>query len=540
MKPRIPGTVLTLLILLCSIHIHAQHHAGRMLDTIYDQLISRYADKLDSTRLARTGIDAMMKSMDPFTNYMDAAEAAEFNFSLNARYGGIGIGIRTYNNETTIREIFKHYPGDRAGLKTGDILLSIDGKSLKGIHVFDVFPMLRGEPGSTIKLQVFRPFTKQTLDFTITREEITLPSVPYYGIVGNTIGYIKLEAETKGSADEVLHALKELKTNNVLDGLILDLRGNIGGYMREAIRIANFFLDKGKPLISQKSWYSDTSYLAMDDPIDTELPLVLLVDSATVSSGEILAGALQDNDRAVLIGQTTFGKGMVQELFPLSNGGLSMISTGYYHTSSGRCIQRKDYSVNKSGDLIADSLKRTFTTGRGRKLLDHDGISPDIKLKVIPVSPVVTALNDDFSENGELLFNYVRKYLQKYPSAITTSGWKVSDIDYNDFVSYMIKGNFNYALPSEEKLKMLEQSLKADGITSPMLINNISAQIQKEKTSAFTKEKTQIRTFLEQEIISHNHYHWGREEARLKTDPAIKVAVEVISNKTKYSQLLGY
>ncbi len=519
----------------------AQTTSGRMLDTVYDKLIAHYADKPDTARLIRKGIDGMMGSLDPWTYFMDANEANDFTLSMKARFGGTGVVISRIRDSIIITEVFKNKPADKAGVRPGDILLDVDTVSLDGMPLDNVFPLLRGKPGTQVRLIVLRPSTNKITMFSCIREEIKISSVPFYGMVADHIGYIKLTGETDSCSEDVKKGLLELKKDPLLKGLILDLRGNQGGYMREALRIANLFIEKGKPAVSERSWREDTTSYFMNDPVDTELPLVVLIDSMTVSSGEILSGALQDHDRAVFIGEKTFGKGMVQELFHLSTGEIVRITTAYYHTPSGRCIQRKDYSTKKEGVVVADSAKKYFTTAHGRKVIDHDGIWPDIKMEIEDPPAFINDLSDPYTDNGRLLLEFVLQYVSEHPSIGPGAKFRLSDAGYNQFVKFIKEKGFRYSGATEQKFKELEEVLSVEKYNKDLAaqLTSFRAGLQKEKEKLFSLHRNEIKELLEREIVSRYYYRSGGVENSLKDDAIIKKAIAVLNDKAWYKRIVG-
>jgi len=504
-------------------------NALSLLDTVYSKIARLYVETNEPSRLIRTGIEATLSSLDPYSAYLTTDEAREFRMMVSGKLGGTGLVIRPVDSQIRVSQIFKGYPADKAGITAGDIILEVDGVSLKGKSIFDVFPLLRGIPGSTVKLLVQQPGRRSTETKTLQREEITISSIPYYGILKGGIGYILLTAETEHCSDDVRKALLDMKSRRELKGLILDLRNNTGGLLKEAVRIVSLFIDKGKPVVSEKGRLEDTTYYSNEDAADTKTPLALLVNGSTISSAEIIAGSLQDHDRAVVIGRKSFGKGMVQQLYDLPTGEILKITVSYYYTPSGRCIQKRTYSVKKEGIDIPDSLKTIFRTANGRKVIDHDGISPDLELpEGSPPAIIRELIENELSNN--LVFTFATDYCSHHPMMAPAANFTLSDTEYNQFILFLKDKGFSYTTQSENKINELKtialQEGYWDGIKPALAV--VQAQIKREREKDLVRFKDQIRELLEEEIVLHRYYQWGRVENSLKNDPGVKKAIEVL------------
>jgi carboxyl-terminal processing protease len=510
-------------------------------DSVYDKLMKRYVEKLDAERLVRYGINGSLQTLDPYTMFMDSSQAIGMRENLQGKFGGVGIVMYEIDKTVTVTELFKGCPAERAGLRVGDIIEAIDGQSLKDRPFLSVFPLLRGKPGTAVQLTIFRKSIGKSLDVPIVREEIALSSVPFYGILPGDIGYIKILGETEGVAADTRKAFMKMRSQRALKGLILDLRGNLGGYMNEAIKIVNMFVDKGQPVISEKSWYRDTTFYLEEEAIDTSIPLALLTDSLTVSSGEIITGALQDHDRALIIGQKTYGKGMVQQLYDLPGGQLLKETTAFYHTPSGRCIQVKDYEKDEHGVVIADSVKRYFKTIHGRQVRDHDAISPDITTPVIAISPLGQALLPG-GDGYVLLFKFAMQYAMKHPSIAAASSFRISDADYNAFVQILKADHLKVPSASDGKLAELARALEKDGYgnIAKAEIDRIREQLDNANAKELSMHKEEVKSMLEGEICSIYYYNAGQLENGLKDDPTVKKALESLSNQKLYAEKLSH
>ncbi|MET0570596.1 MAG: S41 family peptidase, partial [Pedobacter agri] len=391
---------------------------------------------------------------------------------------------------------------------------------------------------SMVSLVLIRKAVSKPIEVKAIREEILLSSVPYYGMLPGDIGYIRLAGETRGSADDVKEALLSLKSQHKLKGLILDLRGNIGGYMNEAIRTVNLFVEKGRPILSIRSWYHDTTYYLPEEAIDTKLPLAVLTDTMTASSAEILSGALQDHDRGVIIGQKTFGKGLIQQLFDMPGGEMLSITTGYYHTPSGRCIQRKEYDKKREGELIADSLKKYFHTRNGRSVIDHDGVVPDVIIRIPAKAGITQALSDPWSYDH--VFRFASQYVSAHPTIAPAATFRISDADYNAFVNFLQTERLTIPGVSDAKLDDLVKALEQQGYQNlgSAEIEKIRQQLTIEKEKEFYRYKDELKELVEREIAALYYFNWGRVENSLKNDVVIRKAAEILGNRQQYADIL--
>jgi len=510
-----------------------------LLDTIYSKIIRLYVERNEPSKLMRTGIEATLSSLDPFSAYLTAGEAKEYRMMLSGKLGGTGLVIRSVDGQIRVSQIFKGYAADKAGILAGDIILEADGIALKGKSIFDVFPLLRGGPGTTVKLMIQRPGGNTTEIKTLQREQITVSSMPYYGILEGDIGYILLTSETEHCSDDVKKALTDMKSRRELKGLILDLRYNAGGLVKEAVRIVNLFIDKGKPVITEKGRVSDTTYYSNEDAVDTKTPLALLVNGSTISAAEIVTGSLQDHDRAVVIGNKTFGKGMVQQLYDLPTGEILKITVAYYYTPSGRCIQKKTYSVKKEGVIIPDSLKTIFRTANGRKVIDHDGISPDFELpEESPAAITKELLGIDLSNN--LVFGFATDYCSRHRTIAPAASFTLSDEEYQQFIAFLKDKDFSYTTHSENKINELKTAAMQEGYWDGIqpVFTAMQSQIKKEREKDLIRFKDQIKELLEEEIVLHRYYQWGRIENSLKNDPAVKKAKGIFTDGNSYAHTL--
>jgi len=511
-----------------------------IFSTLYKELNIYYVDETEPGELMKKGIDAMLKSLDPYTNYIPEADIEDYRFMTTGQYGGIGSVIRKKDNKIIIAEPYLNSPSLKAGLKAGDALIRIDGKDVLGKEVSEISSFLKGQPNTNVVLTIERPGREGAFDIVVTREEIKVKDVPYYGIVEGKTGYIKLNSFTQSASKEVKSALLELKEKHQIEKLIFDLRGNGGGLLIEAVNIVNLFIDKGQKVVETrgkiKDW--DRTHKTLNNPIDKEIPLVVLTDGGSASASEIVSGTLQDLDRAVVIGENTFGKGLVQQTFDVSYNSKLKVTVAKYYIPSGRCIQRLDYANkdNKGKAIeIADSLIQTFKTKNGRVVKDGAGILPDIHVEKPLYGEIVFSL---VKEN--VLFDFATQYALTHKTIDSARFFRLTQEEYKQFISFAKEKKYSYETQLEKELKTLEkvsnQNKKID------LSNEIKAL--KAKVEAFKKNdmltyQEQIKQLLEMEISTRYFYQRGKIENRLSNDPDIKKASEVLNNSNVYSSIFN-
>lgn len=508
--------------------------------TLYKEVNTYYVDDVEPAKFMKSGIDAMLESLDPYTNYISEADMESYRFQTTGKYGGIGALIRKTGDLIVISEPYENYPASKAGLMAGDIIVEVDGKSTKGKNVDDISKILKGTPGTEVKLQILRPGEKNELEKTLVREEIKISSVSYSGMLNNDIGYIRLEQFTDGCGQEVKNSLKQLQNKSVLKGVVLDLRGNPGGLLNEAVNVTNIFVEKGNEIVSTrgkvKEW--DKVFYAIDAAVDTKIPLAILTNSGSASASEIVSGTVQDYDRGVIIGQKTFGKGLVQTTRQLSYGTQLKVTTAHYYTPSGRCIQAINYAQrNEDGSVgkIPDSLKTAFKTKNGRTVYDGGGVDPDFATTTEKLAPITFSL----LEKG-LIFDYATRYRSQHDQIAPARDFRLDDAAYNDFIVYISDKEYDYTTKSEEKMKALQEAAEKedywDGIKDQFTALKNSMMHDKEQD--LLKNKEQIRSILEEEIASRYYYKNGRLEAGLKGDQDIQKAIEILSNQEAYNKAL--
>ena len=509
--------------------------------TLFRELNIYYVDDTDPGELMKTGIDAMLESLDPYTNYIPESNIEDYKLMTTGQYGGIGALIQQHGEHVVISEPYEGFGAYKAGLWAGDRLLKIDGKDVTDKSTSEIRDLLLGQPGTTLNITVERPGTEEPIEKKVVREEVKIDDVPYYKMYSNDIGYIKINGFTESAGAEVKAAFTKLKEQNA-KSLILDLRGNGGGLMKEAIDIVNYFVPKGSEVVSTKGKISDWDkvYKATAMPIDTEIPIVVLIDEMSASASEIVSGALQDHDRAVIIGNRSFGKGLVQQVRPLSYNSKLKVTVAKYYTPSGRCIQKLDYShKDEDGKVnaIPDSLIREFKTLKTyRPVFDGMGIEPDIKVEKKEISDIATSL---YLKNH--LFDYATDFKLKNNAIPEVDVFTISDEEYEKFVKFLEGKDYDYTTDSEALLEKLEKAAKADKYFKS-LENEYNALLNKlkhNKEEDLYTFKEEIKYILETEIATRYYYQKGKMEASLKTDPVMEKAIEVLSDKQKYDAIFA-
>lgn len=513
-----------------------------VFNSIVKELDLFYVDTINPDKTIREGIDAMLYSLDPYTEYYPEDDQSELEQMLKNSYGGIG-SIITWDaklKRSVIAEPYEGMPAATSGLKAGDVLMAIDGKDLAGKNNQEVSEMLRGQVGTGFKLTVQRPGTEKPLDFDIVRRSIQLPIIPYYTVLDNQIGYINLSTFSGNPSKEFKQAFLDLKKKGITS-LVIDLRNNGGGLLDEAIEIANFFLPRGKVLVTTKGKIKQASntYKTLREPLDLDIPLAVLVNSSTASSSEILAGSLQDLDRAVIVGNRTFGKGLVQTTRMLPYGGTMKLTTSKYYIPSGRCVQAIDYKHrNEDGSVgrIPDSLTTVFHTAAGREVRDGGGVTPDIEVKQDKLPNILFYLVND-----NLIFNYATQYCLKHATIAEPEKFVITDADYADFKEMVKKADFKYDQQTEKILKSLKEMAEFEGYLTDAskefdalekkLTHNLDRDLD-----YFSKD---IKNMIALEIVKRYYYQRGAIIEQLKDDDDLKKAVEILTSPEEYRKMLS-
>lgn len=511
-----------------------------IFSTLFREVNMYYVDPVDPGKLMKKGIDQMLNDLDPYTTFIPESDIEDYRFMTTGQYGGIGAMIRQKGDFIVIGEPYEGFPAQKAGLLAGDVILEIDGKSVKGKKTDEISRFLKGSPKTQVKLLVRRDGDNSPFEKVLTREEIKVKSVPYSGMAAGNVGYIKLNSFTEGCSREVADALKNLKASNKLNGLILDLRGNPGGLLNEAVNLSNLFVPRGQEIVSTKGKLTgtDRSYMAINEPLDPELPVVVLVNSGSASASEIVSGSLQDLDRAVILGQRTFGKGLVQTTRPLSYNTQLKITTAKYYIPSGRCIQALDYSHrNDDGSVgkIPDSLVSAFKTKAGRKVFDGGGVLPDVQTDVRKLSNITTSLL-----SKSIIFDYATLYRQKHQT-VAGEMIRLTDADFDDFVRFISDKDYDYSTKSEKSLEELKKNSQEEKYYSDLQaeIDSLKAKLSHNKSEDVMRYKSEIISLLEEEIAGRYYYQGGRIRQSLTSDKDITRAIELLNDQSFYKGLLN-
>lgn len=521
---------------LISKHLDIFHSVFRELDMLY-------VDTIDIAEVVDKGISAMVSGLDPYTIYYPEEEDEDLKIMMTGKYAGVGAIIRYHrkHDRVVIVEPYEGMPALNAGLRAGDILLSIDGEDLKGLAVDKVSEKLRGEPETTLTVRAKRPHTADSIiEVKLVRANIALPSVPYYTCLPDSTGYILLNSFTEGCAREVRMALVELK-NRGAQRLILDLRGNGGGSLAEAVDIAGLFVPKGKTIVSTKGKIAQATqdFKTQREPLDTKMPLVVLVDEESASASEIVAGAMQDLDRGVIMGRRTYGKGLVQTVRELPYNASLKITTSKYYTPSGRCVQAIDYSHHNgegSAKRIPDSLTTAYRTAAGRIVRDGGGITPDVEIKAERIPNLLYYLAND-----ESLIDFVTEYAHQHARIAPVEQFAVSDSLYNAFKEYVKASDFTYDRQSSKALKALKEIAEFEGYLKDAsaeftaLEQKLSHDVERD----FENFKSEICNLLADEIVTRYYYQRGAVAQALKSDSALFRAQSLLADKAAYAAILS-
>jgi carboxyl-terminal processing protease len=508
-----------------------------LFNLIYLNLEKYYVEEPAIGAISKAGIDAMLNELDPYTVYYHEANMEDYRIMTTGQYGGIGALIRKMDDFVVISEPYEGNPAQKAGLMAGDKILSIDGRDMKGKSTEEVSNALKGAKGTTIVVEVDRPF-KGKEKISVTRDEIKLPDIPYFGMLDAEIGYISLSSFTQTASKSVIDAYKDLEKQG-MKKLIFDLRGNGGGLLIESVDIVNMFIPKNQVIVQTKGRVleENRSYSTRHDPISLDIPLVVLIDEGSASASEIVSGSIQDLDRGVVIGRTSFGKGLVQRTVDLKYGSKMKLTIAKYYTPSGRCVQKLDYYHKSDGkvDEVPDSLITIFKTKNGRDVIDGRGIEPDIKVDGDEMSRLTATL-----AVKNIIFNYATKFYNENPSIASAEKFKLTDAQYNDFKKFVMSQEFDYTTASQDQLlKVLETAKKEgyeDGIKSEY--EALMKKIRASKENDLDRFKHQIKEMLENEIVSRYYYQKGRALHSFSDDKSLLKAVEVLNDSKLYKSLL--
>ncbi len=510
-------------------------------NNVLRQLNMYYVDEIEPAELNENAINAMLEGLDPYTVFISESQIEDVKLMTTGEYGGIGAIIQYFDGNSQISDPYEGFPAAKAGLIPGDIFLEVNGIDVTGKVTSEVSELLKGTPGTVVKLKMQRPGEKEPFVKELKREKIKIDNIPYYTVFDNGVGYAILSQFTKDCARELKDVFVEMKKEHELKGFILDLRGNGGGLLAEAVDIVNMFVPKNKLVVYQKGKVAEHNYnhYTQHEPLDLDIPLVILVNEGSASASEIVSGSIQDFDRGIIMGQRTFGKGLVQNIFPMSYNTQIKVTVAHYYLPSNRCIQEIDYSKKKKNvtDTLAknDTLGKAFHTANGRIVYEGHGIQPDVKIEPTMASTITMNL---YSKN--LFFKYANKYYREHKSIKSAKDFQISDAEYEDFMQYVKDEGFTFTSQSEKEIKELERIAKLEGYLEDIqpMLDEAKAKIEVEKTKDLIDNRSEIEEMLEAEIVSRYYYQKGRIIATLDDDPELARAFEVILNQEEYNNIL--
>lgn len=507
--------------------------------SILKELNEKYADEISPGQLTQTAIDAMLESLDPYTVYYPESQIEDYRLMTTGQYGGVGALIMQRGDDVVISEPYEGSPAAKAGVRAGDIIRKVNNQSLEGKKSDDVSTAMKGQPGSTLVLEVFRPSANKTMTFNIVREEIKLPNIPYSGMLDNNIGYLKLDQFTDKAGSEVRESFMKLKEEG-MKYFILDLRNNGGGLEGEAVKIMNLFVDKGITIVENKGKIPEQQHVfkTVANPVDKDIPIVVLVNEHSASASEIVSGAFQDLDRAVIVGKKTYGKGLVQNILPLDYNTSLKITVAKYYIPSGRSVQNIDYFENDSAKAakIPDSLAVAFKTKNGRTVYDKGGVEPDVITQDSLLSDILFTL-----VTNNLIFDFANDYRAKHETIPPADKFRIDDQLYAEFVDFLKDKDYSYKSETEEVLEKLKKSAENEKLFSSIepYYNQLLKKLEEEKKNDLQKYKAEICSYLASEIAVRYYYQKGRIINMLNEDPDIAMAKSVLLDTQRYNSILS-
>ncbi len=503
---------------------------------LYKELNAGYVDELDPARTMRTGIDAMLQALDPYTNYISESDIEGYRTLTEGRYNGIGAQVKKIGDLVTITQIYENSPALKAGLKAGDRIIEVDGQDARNRSTEDLNNIMQGFPGTEVKLRINRPGENKPFNLTLTREEVDLPNVPYFGMVDDHIGYISLTTFTQQAGNNIAKAYKDLRAKDPqIQGLILDLRDNGGGLLNEAVNICNIFVDRGELVVSTKGkipeW--DRSYKTTQNPLNTEIPLVILVNNRSASASEIVSGTIQDLDRGVVMGQLTYGKGLVQHTKEIGYNARLKLTTAKYYIPSGRCIQAINYEDGEPVH-IPDDQRAKFKTKNGRTVLDGGGVKPDVVLEKPKDPALIRALADQ-----NMIFDFTTQFCLEHDTIAGPEAFRFDD--WNGFTSFLQDRKFTFETASDEALTVLKEKAEEEGLNASLQaqITAIESQLGEYRSKSLSEHREAIISLIEQEIIGRYYFNRGRKQLGLRNDPEIVAANQLLKDPAQYRKILS-
>lgn len=512
-----------------------------IFNTLFRELVINYVDELNTAELVKTSIDEMLESLDPYTNFIPESQIEDYRFMTTGQYGGIGALIMRRGDYIFISETYEGFPAHKAGLLPGDKILRINDQEAKNRTQEEVSSLLKGQPETEVVMEIQRSGLDDILTIALVREVVRIDNIPWYGLLEDKTGYIKLTSFTQNAGREVRDAFNSLRNEHEIENLVLDLRGNGGGLLNEAVNITNLFVEKNKIVVETKGKISErnTTHRTLNNPIDKEIPLVVLVDRASASASEIVAGAIQDFDRGVIIGQRTFGKGLVQNVVPLSYNTQLKVTVAKYYIPSGRCIQAIDYAQRHEDGSVAaipDSLKVAFETSRGRTVYDGGGIEPDLFINPLSLSNVSVALLTHFH-----IFDYANHYYRNNSEILPAEKFEITEEIFNDFLNFVEGKDYSYTTESELYIERLRSVTKEEKYHESIEdeLKMIQAKIEETKKDDLITFRPEIEMMLKNEIVGRYYNQKGRVISSLNDDPDIKEALRVFQSPETYHAILN-
>lgn len=507
--------------------------------TLFKEVNTYYVDEVPPAKLVKTGIDAMLKSLDPYTNYIPEDDIEDFRTLTTGQYGGIGAVVIKRGGKTIVQAAYEGYPAQKAGLLPGDEVMTINGVNVEKKKDSEISKLLKGQANSLVKLMVTRYGQDTPVEINITRDKIQVDNVPYYGMLSNDIGYFQLAGFTVDAGKEVRMALTKLKEQGAKK-IVFDIRDNPGGLLNESVNISNLFVDKGLDIVSTKGKVTEwnKTYKALDVPFDTQIPVAIITSNRSASASEIVSGVLQDYDRAVVIGERTFGKGLVQATRPLSYNSQLKVTTAKYYIPSGRCIQEIDYAHRADdGTLgkVPDSLRTAFKTQAGRTVYDGGGVAPDVEVQDREIADITRVLL-----RKSYLFDYATRYRAEHATIVPARQFKLSDTEYQKFVDFLKGKDISYSTDAEKSLADLTKKVKEEKHYDDVKteLEAMRRKVSTNKSNDLTRFKPEIKDLLEQEIVSRYYFQKGQIEATFDDDPNILMAMNVLNDPNRYAALL--
>lgn len=535
--------LLTALQFIIPVHAQNDFEIAKNVDifvTVLRELNAKYADEISPGDLTETAIDAMLESLDPYTVYYPESQLEDYKMMTTGQYGGIGALIQQFEDQILISEVYETWPAQTGGLLPGDIILKVNGKTTEGKSSEDVSSILKGQPGTHVSLEIKRPGKSKIMTFNIERKEVKLPNIPYYGMLDDQIGYIKLDQFTERAGAEVKDAFNDLKKQGMTH-LVLDLRNNGGGLLQEAVNIMNIFVDQNTTIAETKGKIPEqTNTFKTHQPVvDKEIPVVVLVNGYSASASEIVSGSFQDLDRGVIVGKKTFGKGLVQNIVPLSYNTTMKLTVSKYYIPSGRCVQNIDYFHKDStrAKHIPDSLATAFKTKNGRTVYDKGGVEPDVVTKDSLGSNILFAL-----VANNLIFDFANSYYAKHTAIPDASHFQVDDDIFNQFTTFLKDKKYTYVTETEKTLETLKETAQEENYFDKIegLYQEMEAKVQSDKEADLTTYKDEISQYLSSEIVSRYYYQKGRICNLLAHDPDIRQAKEILKDSSRYHAILHH